>query len=181
MTVFLGDYDGLQSMLPQYFDAALTNTSTGDTISWQSGAGLSAIAGDVLRLELVVPSAGTSNYSFLRDVDICNDQNLAQPTVKRCRLSLHYTVDSVSQTNSALKENILVNLPMSNGDQIVDQFFYPQSVTVGEAVEVRGRVSPPGQLGDLVCVIPTRYDLQGLPITATPLITVQIIQRASTR
>ena len=60
---------------------------------------------------------------------------------------------------------------MSNGDQIVDQFFYPQSVTVGEAVEVRGRVSPPGQLGDLVCVIPTRYDLQGLPITATPLIT----------
>ena len=110
--------------------------------------------------ELVVPSAGTSNYSFLRDVDICNDQNVSQPTVKRCRLSLHYTIDSVSQTNSALKENILVNLPMSNGDQIVDQFFYPQSVTVGEAVEVRGRVSPPGQLGDLVCVIPTRHDLQ---------------------
>ena len=31
-------------------------------------------------------------------------------------------------------------------------------------------MSPP-QLGDLVCVIPTRYDAQGLPINATPLIT----------
>ena len=171
VSVFLGDYDSLQSLLPEYFDAVLTNTSTGDSISWQSVSGLSAMAGDVLRLALLAPPPGTTAYEILRDVDVCNDQNLAQPTVKRCRLSLHYTVDGVSQANSNLKKNILVNLPPEQRWQRGRSVFYPESATVGESVEVRGRVSPPGQLGDLVCVIPTRYDVQGLPITATPLIT----------
>ena len=104
---------------------------------------------------------GQATTVSLRDVDICNDQNVSQPTVKRCRLSLHYTVESVSQTNSALKEKISVNLPMSNGDQIVDQFFYPQLRNWWEErLPFVGVLALPVSSATLSALLRLRYDLQ---------------------
>ena len=162
VSIALGGYEGVQSPLPSYFQAILTNSNTGDSVDWLNPSGLVAMPGDLLRLELLVPAVGTDNYEALTNASICNDRLVSQPTIKRCRLSLHYGILGLDSGNSALKENILVNIPLSANTNVVDQFFFPETATVGESVEVRGTVSS-NQLGDLICVIPTRYDAQGLP------------------